>query len=100
MSSTYKYPRVDGNSRVQVRFKAPDAAKVRVNFWSGPKEEMEKQADGFWTFTTAPMAPGLRYYTIIADGAEVADPASTAFFGGSKWASGVYERGQLIENVL
>jgi enterochelin esterase family protein len=46
------------------------------------------------------MAPGLRYYTIIADGAEVADPASTAFFGGSKWASGVYERDQLIENVL
>src|SRR5580693_1585178 len=76
-----QYPRVDSNSRVQIRFKAPDAAKVRVNFWSGPKDEMEKQADGFWTFTTPPMAPGLHYYTIIVDGAEVADPASTAFFG-------------------
>jgi enterochelin esterase-like enzyme len=84
-----QYPRVDSNSRVQIRFKAPDAAKVRVNFWSGPKDEMEKQADGFWTFTTPPMAPGLHYYTIIVDGAEVADPASTAFFGGSKWASAV-----------
>ena len=28
---------VDSNSRVQIRFKAPDATKVRVNFWSGPK---------------------------------------------------------------
>ena len=84
-----QYPRVDSNSRVQIRFKAPDASKVRVNFWSGPKAEMEKQADGFWTFTTPPMAPGLHYYTVIVDGAEVSDPGSTAYFGGSKWASAV-----------
>ncbi len=84
-----QYPRVDSNSRVQIRFKAPDASKVRVNFWSGPKADMEKQADGFWTFTTPPMAPGLHYYTVIVDGAEVSDPGSTAYFGGSKWASAV-----------
>src|SRR4051794_27426197 len=30
-----QYPKVDSNSRVQIRFKAPDANKVRVNFWSG-----------------------------------------------------------------
>lgn len=84
-----QYPRVDGNSRVEIRFRAPEASKVRVNFWSGPKAEMEKQADGFWTFTTPPMAPGLHYYTVIVDGAEVSDPGSTAYFGGSKWASAV-----------
>lgn len=84
-----QYPRVDGNSRVQIRFKAPEATKVRVNFWSGPKADMEKQADGFWTFITPPMAPGLHYYTVIVDGAEVSDPGSTAYFGGSKWASAV-----------
>ncbi|HLO08602.1 MAG TPA: hypothetical protein VK198_18320, partial [Terriglobales bacterium] len=33
-------PRVDSNSRVEIRFKAPDAGKVRVNFWSGPKADM------------------------------------------------------------
>ena len=59
-----QYPKVDGNSRVQIRFKAPEATKVKLNFWSGPKVDMEKQADGFWTFTTPPMAPGLHYYTI------------------------------------
>ena len=84
-----QYPRVDSNSRVQIRFKAPDATKVRVNFWSGPKAEMEKQPDGFWTFLTPPLAPGLHYYTLIVDGAEVSDPGSTAYFGGSKWASAV-----------
>ena len=50
---------------------------------------MEKQADGFWTFTTPAMAPGLHYYTVIVDGAEVSDPGSTADFGGGKWASAV-----------
>jgi hypothetical protein len=62
---------------------------VRVNFWSGEKADMEKQPDGFWTFTSKSMAPGLHYYTIVVDGAEVSDPGSTAYFGGSKWASAV-----------
>jgi enterochelin esterase-like enzyme len=84
-----QYPRVDSKSRVEIRFKAPGANKVRVNFWSGPKADMEKQADNLWTFTTPPLAPGLHYYTVIVDGAEVSDPGSTAYFGGSKWASAV-----------
>ena len=84
-----EYPRVDGTGRVEIRIKAPDAAKARVNFWSGPKVDMEKQADGFWTVTTTPLVPGLHYYTVIVDGAEFADPGSHSFFGGSKHASAV-----------
>ena len=84
-----EYPRVDSAGRVQLRVKAPDAAKVRVNFWSGPKADMEKQPDGFWTITTPPLVPGLHYYTLIIDGAEVSDPSSQAFFGGGKYASAV-----------
>jgi len=83
------YPRVDGASRVELRVKAPDAAKVRVNFWSGPKADMVKQADGFWAFTTPPLAPGLHYYVFVIDGADVADPGSSAYFGGNRWASAV-----------
>ena len=84
-----QYPRVDSDSRVQVRIKAPDASHVKINFWSGPKMDMEKQADGFWTVTTPPQAPGLHYYTINIDGAEVSDPGSHSFYGGSKDASAV-----------
>ena len=84
-----EYPRVDSTGRVQVRLKAPEATKVRLNFWSGPKVDMEKQADGFWTVTTTPLVPGLHYYTLIVDGAEMSDAGSHAYFGGSKHASAV-----------
>ena len=83
------YPRVDSQGRVQVRIKAPEAAKVRLNFWSGPKVDMEKQPEGFWTVTTPPLTPGLHYYTVIVDGADVSDPNSSAYFGGTRYASAV-----------
>jgi enterochelin esterase-like enzyme len=84
-----QYPRVDDAGRVQVRVKAPDATSVRLNFWNGPKVDLQKQADGLWSVTTEPLVPGFHYYTVIIDGAEVADPGSRAYFGGSKYASAV-----------
>jgi enterochelin esterase-like enzyme len=84
-----EYPRLDSAGRVQIRTKAPDASKVKVNFWSGPKVDMEKQSDGFWTITTPPLVPGLHYYMLNIDGAEVADTNSQGFFGGGKYASAV-----------
>jgi enterochelin esterase-like enzyme len=83
------YPRVDSTGKVQLRIKAPEASKVRLNFWSGPKIDMVKQRDGFWTVTTSSLVPGLHYYTLSIDGAEVSDPGSQAFFGGSRYASAV-----------
>jgi hypothetical protein len=38
-------PRVDNTLRVQMRFKAPEAMKVRGNRWSGLKVDMEKQPE-------------------------------------------------------
>jgi enterochelin esterase family protein len=84
-----EYPRIDAAGRVQIRIKAPDANKVRLNFWSGPKVDMEKQADGFWTITTAPLVPGLHYYVINVDGADASDPGSKAFYGGNRYVSAV-----------
>ena len=82
-----QFPRVDSTGKVQIRVKAPDATKVRLNFWSGPKVDMEKQPDGFWTVTTPPLVPGLHYYTLIIDGGEVSDPGSRSIFGGGKYTS-------------
>lgn len=84
-----EYPRVDAAGRVQIRVKAPDATKVKLNFWSGPKLDMLKQPDGFWTVTTPSLVPGLHYYTLTIDGAEVSDLNTHAFFGGTKEASAV-----------
>jgi len=84
-----QYPRIDSTGKVEFRVKAPDATKVRLNFWSGPKLDMVKQPDGFWTVTTPPLVPGFHYYTLMIDGAEVTDLDSHAFFGGGKDASGI-----------
>jgi enterochelin esterase family protein len=84
-----EYPRIDAAGRVQIRIKAPEANKVKLNFWSGPKVDMEKQADGFWTVTTTPLVPGLHYYVINIDGADASDPGSTAYFGGTRYTSAV-----------
>jgi enterochelin esterase family protein len=83
------YPRVDASGRAEFRVKAPDATKVQVNFWGAAKLDMVKQPDGFWTVTSAPLVPGFHYYTVLVDGAEFSDPASHAFFGGGKDASGI-----------
>jgi enterochelin esterase-like enzyme len=84
-----EFPRVDAAGRVQIRIKAPEASKVKLNFWSGPKVDMQKEAEGFWTFTTQPLVPGLHYYVINVDGADLSDPGSRAFFGGSRYVSAV-----------
>lgn len=84
-----EYPRVDSSGRVQVRVHAPEADNVKINFWSGPKEAMEKQEDGAWTYTTAPLAPGLHYYQLVIDGLMVSDPNSQSFYGGNRHASAV-----------
>jgi enterochelin esterase family protein len=84
-----EYPRVSADGRVQLRVHAPHADSVRVNFWSGPKELMVKGSDGYWTFTTPPLAPGLHYYMFHIDGVETSDLGSHAYFGGGKHASAV-----------
>lgn len=83
------YPRVDSAGRAEFRFKAPDAARVKINFWGNPKIDMVKQPDGFWTATTGPLVPGFHYYTLIVDGSEVSDPGSHTFFGGGRDASAI-----------
>jgi enterochelin esterase-like enzyme len=84
-----QYPRVDSKGRVEIRLKAPEATKVRLNFWSGPKIDMVKGPDGVWGVITERLVPGLHYYTLIVDGVEMADTGSRAFFGGGKYASAV-----------
>jgi enterochelin esterase-like enzyme len=83
------YPRVDDAGRVLIRVKAPDAKLVKLNFWSGPKVDMEKQADGFWSITTSPLVPGLHYYVVNIDGLDASDPGSRAYYGGNRYVSGV-----------
>ena len=49
---------------------------------------MEKDAEGNWTITHGPIAPGFHYYTFLVDGVNVCDPASETFYGMGRQASG------------
>lgn len=75
-----QYPRIEADSRVNFRFNAPIAQKLQVSIVNVPFA-MVKSADGVWTYTSAPQAPGYHNYWMIVDGAIVLDPATQAFIG-------------------
>jgi len=75
-----KYPRIEADSRVTFRFKAPDALKVQVSIVNVPYD-MVKGPDSVWTYTSEPQDKGYHNYWMIVDGAIVVDPATNAFMG-------------------
>ena len=56
-----QYPRIEADSRVTFHFNAPTAQKVQVSIVNVPFD-MVKGADGVWTYTSAPQAPGYHNY--------------------------------------
>lgn len=84
-----EYPRIDADSRIEFRIKAPDAQKVKVQVGAVPAIDMIKDADGVWTVITPPIVPGFHYYYFNIDGVTVNDPASRAYFGVSKDSGGI-----------
>lgn len=81
------YPRILPDNRVVFRVQAPRATQVQINL--GRNYDMQKDASGTWTVTTAAQDPGFHYYSLIIDGVSVADPASASFYGTSRWSSAV-----------
>ena len=82
-----KYPKINPDLSVIFQVNAPDAKKVQVDL--GKPYDMTKNEEGIWTVTTEPQVPGFHYYSLIIDGAVVADPSSELFFGMGRMASGI-----------
>jgi len=82
-----KYPCVYPDGRATFRVVAPDAQKVQVRV--GRAFDMEKGPDGTWMVTTTPLVVGFHYYSLVIDGATVADPATRTFFGSGWDNSGI-----------
>ncbi len=82
-----KYPQILPDNRVVFRVKAPDAQKVQVDL--GGKYDMVKDTSGFWTATTDSISRGFHYYSLLIDEVAIADPASEAFYGMGRMASGI-----------
>src|ERR1700755_2738841 len=80
-------PCVHPDRTVTFRVQAPNAQKVQVRL--GGEHDMTRGADGLWTATIPPQVVGFHYYSIVVDGAVVADPATRTFFGSGWDNSGI-----------
>ena len=82
-----KYPQIMPDGSAVFRVRAPDAQKVQVDLVK--KYDMVKTTEGVWEVTTDSLTEGFHYYSLIVDGLAVADPASEAFYGMGRMASGI-----------
>ncbi|WP_449387632.1 alpha/beta hydrolase-fold protein [Chryseobacterium lineare] len=82
-----QYPQILPDGRVMFKVKAPEAQKVQIDL--GKKYDLKKDAEGFWTGTTEPQSRSFHYYSLLIDGAAVADPSSQTFYGMGRYASGI-----------
>jgi len=84
-----RYPQVNSERRVRTRVVAPQATNVVFEFLGGAKYPLTKGEDGAWVGVTRPQDEGFHYYQLSIDGAQVPDPGTLYFYGGSRWGSGV-----------
>lgn len=90
-------PLVEQDGRVRFQLFAPHARSVLLRSPEMPKElgayeaPMERGADGVWSLTVGPLAPGIYDYGFVLDGLAIADPSSATLFGTRRGARGYVE---------
>src|SRR2546423_6259277 len=68
-------PEVHADKRVTFRFRAPNAKEVSLTLEGTPESiPMQKDDQGLWTVTTAPLEPDYYGYSFIPDGVHLIDP--------------------------
>lgn len=65
----------------------------------GGTHDMTRGPDGLWTVTIPPQVVGFHYYSIVVDGALMADPATRTFFGSGWDNSGIEIAAQDVDNL-
>jgi len=90
-----QFPRIEEDNRVTFHFAAPNAQKVQVALVTSGQGslaplpyDMNKGADGVWTYTSVQQSPGYHNYWMLVDGSIVLDPATRAFMGYSHMCNG------------
>jgi enterochelin esterase family protein len=69
-------PEVHSDKRVTFRLKAPSADAVRLQCEGLQSTNMQKDAEGIWSFTTEPMEPDYYGYSFFVGSARVLDPSN------------------------
>jgi enterochelin esterase family protein len=72
-------PEIHADKSVTFRFRGPNAKEVVVYVEGAAKPlPMQKDDQGVWSVTTAPLVPDYYWYTIIVDGVWLGDPFNRA----------------------
>jgi enterochelin esterase-like enzyme len=69
-------PEVRPDQSVTFRFRAPNAKEVLLGLEGTKPVPMEKDEQGVWSLTTAPLEPDYYGYSFIADGVGLIDPVN------------------------
>jgi enterochelin esterase family protein len=67
-------PEVRADRTVTFRFRAPNAKEVLLALEGERRAPMQKDEQGVWSLTSAPLEPDLYGYTFVIDGVSVTDP--------------------------
>jgi enterochelin esterase family protein len=69
-------PEVHADNTVTFRFRSPNAKEVMLNLEGAKSAPMEKDDQGVWSLTTAPLEPDFYGYAFVADGVGLIDPSN------------------------
>jgi enterochelin esterase family protein len=69
-------PEVHADNRVTFRFRAPNAKEVLLAREGTEPVAMQKEEQGVWSVTTAPLEPDFYGYSFVADGVRLIDPSN------------------------
>ena len=69
-------PEVHADHSVTFRFRDPNAHEVMLTLEGAKPVSMQKDDQGVWTLTTAPLEPDFYGYSFVADGVGLIDPSN------------------------
>jgi enterochelin esterase family protein len=69
-------PDAHADGSVTFRFRAPNAHEVELVREGAEPQAMQKDDQGVWSATTAPLAPDYYGYSFVADGVRLIDPSN------------------------
>jgi hypothetical protein len=75
-SASLVSPEVHADGSVTFRFRAPNALDVKLAREGAEPVPMQKDEQGVWSVTTAPLSPDYYGYSILVDGVRSLDPSN------------------------
>lgn len=69
-------PEVHPDRTVTFRFRDPNAKEVSLSLEGTKPQSMQKDDQGVWSITTAPLEPDYYGYSFVADGVNLTDPSN------------------------